>query len=113
MPTTPIPDDFPRDQRLGALTGVQPKLPAMKVGDTYVVGLTEEELAQRYDICLDLVRQLVAYCQRKQRENPAWTREYNVDRSRRGLVSKVKSGIWHFSDAEVTWVMKRVDELLG
>lgn len=101
-----IPADFPRDPHPGALTGAMPKLPARKIGDAYIVGLTDEELAQRYDVCHDLVTQLVAYCQRKLGENPDWSQQQAYERTKKGLVSKQHS--WNLSAREVDWILRNL-----
>jgi hypothetical protein len=96
------PADFPRDQALGAVSGVQPKLLIRKVGDTYIHGLTPEELYARYDTCFDLVNQLEDYCRRKLNERPEW--------SALELFEKVRASVstrhdWGLSAGEEGWVM--------
>lgn len=51
-----IPADFPRELLLGAASGVQPKVLSRRIGEQYVVGLTDEELQEHYDVCVDLVQ---------------------------------------------------------
>ncbi|QUN27714.1 hypothetical protein KB879_27250 [Cupriavidus sp. KK10] len=106
-----IPEDFPRDLHPAGLAGVQAKLAARKVGDQYVVGLTDEELAQRYDVCQDLVSQLTAYCKRKQAEQPAWSAAQVFERAKTGLLRK--QGAWGVSAPEVAWIMRHVATQLG
>ncbi|SOY48496.1 conserved hypothetical protein [Cupriavidus taiwanensis] len=113
-PPTSVPSDFPRAKIISALTGVQPKIAVTKVGDKYEQPtVSDEEHQQRWESCEDLAHQLRDYCLRKGRENLTWTREYNLNRTRRGLESKVRSGVWDYSDAEVAWVMERIEALLG
>jgi len=110
---TVIPADFPRAKLISSLTGAQPKIAAIKVGDEYVQPtVSDEEHRRRWENCEDLAHQLHDYCLRKSRENPSWTREYNLDRTRRGVESKAKSGAWDLSDAEISWMMKRLEGLL-
>jgi hypothetical protein len=101
--TTPVPDDFPREV-LASVSGAQPKLLVRKIGEEYIGGLTDEELAQRYELCRDLVDQLTAYAQRKHAEHPEWTLEVLFDRLRNGV--RVKR--WGLSEAEIQWIVLRV-----
>ncbi len=55
----PVPDDFPRDRMPAVVPGVQTKVGVALSRGRYVVGQTEEERAERYDICEDLAHQLV------------------------------------------------------
>jgi hypothetical protein len=97
-----IPPDFPRDQALGAVSGVQPKLLVRKVGDTYIHRQTAEELYARYDTCFDLVNQLADYCSRKLNEQSEW--------SALELFEKVQASVrarhdWDLSEGELRWLM--------
>jgi hypothetical protein len=104
-PEATTPADFPRDQALGAVSGVQLKLLIRKVGDTYIHVLTPEELYTRYDICFDLVKQLEDYCRRKLNERPEW--------SALELFEKVRASVrrrhdWSLSAGEEGWVMREL-----
>lgn len=99
-----IPKDFPRDPHPGAVPGAQEKLLARLIDGRYVVGLTDEELAERYDACIDLVEQLVPYCLRKQSENETWTTADVLRRVHVGLQSKK----WGQSLAEIHWVVNKL-----
>ena len=99
-----IPDSFPREPCFGAVSGAQPKVLARKAGDIFVAGQTEPERRERYEICLDLVLQLLPYCQRKQVEKPAWSIEDIVRKTHHAIRGKS----WNFSGAEIEWVMARV-----
>lgn len=104
-----VPHDFPRPPLLAAIAGAQPKLPARVLDDAYVVGLTPEELHERFELCQDLVDQLVPYCRRKRLERPEW--------SQGQLLSKVGAAIrgkgWDVSEPELQWVLGRVQAALG
>lgn len=104
-----VPADFPRPPLLAAVPGAQPKLPARVFDDLYIVGLTPEELQERFDLCEDLVDQLVPYCRRKQAERPDWSQEQ--------LLSKVATAVrtkgWDVSEPELQWVIRRVASALG
>lgn len=52
-----IPADFPRDWFLGAVPGTQMKFLARDIGGRYVVGPTNDELRERYELCRRLVAQ--------------------------------------------------------
>ena len=105
VPDKDTPEDFPRDYGAGAVAGVQPKLLARKVDENYVSGLTDEELYVRYDVCFDLVNQLVDYCHKKLAESP--------DLSQRELLQKVHRAVaarteWDFSPGELQWMLEKL-----
>ncbi|UCV23594.1 hypothetical protein [Ferribacterium limneticum] len=110
--TTSVPNDFPRPV-ISAVAGVQPKLAVRLVDGQYVAGMTDAELYERYAGCEDLAQQLADYCRRKEREHPEWSRTFNLERARRGVATKVDSGRWEFSSAELEWLMRRCAVLLG
>jgi len=108
MLSSDIPKDFPRTPSPGAVAGAQPKLVLRRVGDTFVSGWTEEELAERYDVCADFVTQLISYGRRKLDIHPEWGRE--------GLEKRLAAGIrakpWGFTEAEIAWMVGRACERL-
>jgi len=59
-----IPDDFPREAAVSSLSGAQPKVAVRLDANSgkYVSGPTEEDVQERYEVCADLVTQLVAKC---------------------------------------------------
>ena len=99
-----VPSDFPREPLSGGVSGAQPKLLAKKVGDKYLVGMTDEEWEERYEICVDLSQQLILYCQRKQAEKPEWSIGDILCKTIQGIRSKN----WDLSEAEIIWTMERV-----
>jgi len=105
-----ILDDFPREMYLASVAGAQPKFAVRRDGDRYTALLLDDERQERYEACEDLAQQLVEYCERKSRENPEWTAEFNVERTARGLAQKASAGRWDVSVAEQRWVMQRVRE---
>ncbi len=105
--STSIPADFPRGE-LAAVAGVQPKLCVRLVAGKYVVGWTDEELRIRYANCEDLMQQLTAYVNRKATENPEWTKEFNLDRLKKALASKGRSGEWDVTTDEQAWIVARI-----
>ncbi|MGF6465125.1 hypothetical protein [Paraburkholderia youngii] len=108
-----VPADFPRELTHALLPGSNPKLAIRLIDGKYYAGLTEEELLERYKACNDLAQQLASYCTRKESENPSWTRDFNLARTRAGVARKVTTGLWDLSAAEQHWVMVRVQQLLG
>ena len=109
-PDSTTPADFPRDQCLGAVSGVQPKLLVRKVEGKFVHGLTTEELYERYDICFDLVGQLTAYCQRKLGTDPHWGHQDLLQKVRVAVEARHE---WNFSSGEVNWMMRQVSAQMG
>ena len=103
-PKMTIPKDFPRDPWPAAVSGVQPKFAARKIGGRFVVGLTPEELAVRYDNCQDLVVQLTAYCQRKLAADSALTLDSFLPKVEQSCSKKS----WDVSPIELTWIMSKV-----
>lgn len=59
--TRPVPEDFPTDYFLGAVSGVQPKLLVRESDGRYIVGPTSKELQERYKLCLRLAAQYRRY----------------------------------------------------
>lgn len=107
--SSPIPSDFPRMRSPTALAGAQPKLAVVLQDGRYVADFSEEELAGRYDVCADLLRQLTAYCQRKRAERPEWSSSELLAKVRRSLHTKG----WGLTDGEIDWLISRLDKGLG
>lgn len=110
QPDTTTPPDFPRDYGQGAVAGVQPKLLVRKVGEVYVLGLTDEELYARYDMCFDLVNQLADYCHRKLEKNPEWTAHELFEKLRASVQSRTE---WGLSVGETAWVLRKLCPRMG
>jgi hypothetical protein len=106
MPTTKIPTTFPLTY--GAVGGAQAKVLIEKKSGMLRVTPSNDDIAERYEICADLVDHLNAYCRRKLEEHPDWTVTHNVERAERGLRQKVLSGEWPLSEGEIRWVMTAV-----
>lgn len=107
-----VPSDFPRELSRGLLAGSHPKVAIRLIDGKYYAGLTGAELLERYKACGDLAQQIALYCRRKESENPSWSREFNLARTRAGLERKVATGNWYLSEAEQRWLMERVMQLL-
>jgi hypothetical protein len=100
-----VPPDFPRAPLLAALAGAQPKLPARSVDGQYVVGLTPQELQARFDMCQELIEQLVPYCRRKQAERPDWSQEELLSK----VATAIRSKDWSISEPELQWIVGQVN----
>ena len=111
MSSHAVPEDFPKNDWLGAVPGVQLKVLVRQNGERYEAS-SEEARWARYDICEDLAQQLAPYTTRKMSEN-SWTLEDALPLVEAGVVKRVHSCQWDFSIAEVAWVMKRVREVLS
>lgn len=103
-----VPQSFPRDPWPAAIAGAQPKLAARLIDGRYVVGMTKDELFERYVICEDLVQQLVVYCKRKRKEHPEWSLDELLLKIERGVQTKG----WDVSPIEIAWMMQRLRESL-
>ena len=113
MNSSTVPQDFPRELAQGTVGGYQSKVLLRRTGDQLVSGLTDEELFRRHDACEDLARQLEFYVQRKLAENPSQSLHDALFKVESDVTRKVSSGQWDISPAEITWIMKRVRDLLA
>ncbi|QLB62956.1 hypothetical protein A9O66_11520 [Paraburkholderia caribensis] len=107
-----VPDDFPRVSHQGALPGAQPKLLLRNIAGRYRAGPTDEEVYERYLVCEDFARQLASYTSRKMAEN-AWSLQEAVSKVEAGILTKVRSGIWDFSDAEIAWTIGHMGQIMS
>ncbi|WP_150738265.1 hypothetical protein [Pandoraea anapnoica] len=103
----PVPEDFPRDDTVPAMPGYQPKLGARRIDGKYIVGLTDDELHERYAECSRVVDQLVAYTKRKASEN-GWAIENAFERVASAVRSKIASREWGLTHQECEWVLQKV-----
>ena len=107
----PVPEDFPRESPIAALSGAQPKVAARFdiASGRYVSGQTDAELAARFDICEDLAQQLVAKCQKNR------STKYS-SLSEREILERLLRQLWGTgwgSDGEMAWVIRRTANVLG
>lgn len=103
-----IPDDFPRDTAPASLSGAQPKFAARMIDGKFFVGPTAEERAERWRICEDLARQLVAVAHKDMAKFPEHSREVTLERVRRAVEGKGWASV-----AEAEWLASRLRVLLG
>lgn len=106
--TPPVPADFPRSRPPAGLAGARSKLAVRKMGDTFSADFTAEELAARYEMCDDMLLQLLPYCHRKRREHPEWTPDQ--------LVAKVAASLrtkgWDLTEPEIEWLVRQLSAQL-
>lgn len=97
------PEDFPCGVTASTLPGAQFKFVARKIDGRYVVGLTREELHERWVYCEDLAQQLSARTLRKQAEGVVSDLEaFYLETEHR-----VRGQGWGLSNDEVNWLMRR------
>lgn len=111
---TAIPKDFPRRTLLGSLPGAAPKLSVRLTAEgTYTNAVSDAEYLEAYERAEELARELKDYALRKERENPEWTREFNLARIKKAVAAKFRDKKWDVEPAEQEWVMKRLEQLLA
>ncbi|SDC53918.1 hypothetical protein SAMN05216345_102677 [Cupriavidus sp. YR651] len=102
-----VPENFPRITIPAVVTGVQPKIGVRGIDGRYVVGQTEEERYERWDICEDLAQQLLQVAQKDETGHPGQAREKTLRRLR---ISVSQKG-W-CSEDELDWLIGRLAALL-
>ena len=102
-----VPEDFPVTAALSAVAGAQPKMSLVEEGgEFYSPGTSPSEVIAAFQMCDDLVSQMVRYCQRKLATFEG-NQEATVKAALKGLLAKR----W-CTDAQCVWIMRRVvDEL--
>ncbi len=103
-----VPEDFPITPTISALAGAQPKLSLVEEGGKYYsVGTSPSEVRASFDVCEDLVEQLVPYCQRKL---PKFNGDYRA--TLRAVHQSLLEKGW-CSQAQSVWVVRQVGLKLG
>lgn len=102
-----VPEDFPRGFTAPTIPGTQDKILARKIDGRFVVGLTEDELYERWDYCEDLAQQLAARTRRKQAAGLI----SDLDTFYKETESRVRGQGWGLNEDEVQWLMKRTRRL--
>ena len=102
-----VPEDFPVTASPSAITGVQPKMSLVEEGGKfYAPGTSPSEVVAAFQMCDDLVSQMVPYCERKLATFEG-NQEATVKAALKGLLAKR----W-CTDAQSVWILRRVvDEL--
>jgi hypothetical protein len=109
-PEPEIPDDFPPGASETSVAGAQPKVAVYRDGDTYTDGAAAHR-AERYEICKDLLEQLIAYGEKKMSETPSLTRSKLAEQMVAQLEKK-RFG-WGVSPNESQWIADRVRSHFG
>jgi hypothetical protein len=104
---TKVPDDFPHDVAPAALAGAQPKLAARMIDGQFVVGLTEEERLDRWQICEDLALQLMVPARKDAAKYPQKAHDVVLGRIGDAIVGKDWCNV-----VEMNWIIARLRELL-
>jgi hypothetical protein len=99
-----IPADFPREQVVASLSGAQPKVAVRLDADSgkYVGRPTEEDVKERYEVCADLVTQLVAKCRANRSTKYAHLSEPQILER---LFAQLLGTSWG-SSPEMAWVIR-------
>ena len=103
-----IPQDFPIEEVTSALAGVQPKLNLVEEdGRYYASGTNPSAVQETFEMCEDLVLQMLPYCQRK-KEELGTSEEDTLQRVLQGLIHK------HWCTVpQCQWIMQQVADRLG
>ena len=102
-----VPEDFPWDPFPASLAGAQMKVAAREIDGKYVVGLTAEELHDRWFFCEDLAIQFAARTTRKLAEGKV----PDLEAFYRDTERRIRAQPWGLSEEEIQWLMKRSREL--
>ena len=103
--STEVPCDFPRHAPEGTVPGVQPKLGVRLDGGTYTDS-AESKRAERFQICKDLLDQVVAYAEHKLLVTPSVSIQSLVPQLLKQVQQK-RFG-WGLSPAEAGWLCARI-----
>lgn len=105
-----VPDDFPASVPQGIVPGSQPKVGVLEEAGVFTNDGAAAR-AERYDICQDLVNQLVAYTEHKRAEKP----DMEVGKLVTQVLAQVrkKQFGWGLSPAEAEWIAIRVRNHIG
>ncbi|WP_322051848.1 hypothetical protein [Paraburkholderia bannensis] len=102
-----VPDDFPRDVAVSAVPGVSPKLCVRLSEGRYRDDLSDEDRHERWLICEDLAKQLVAKAHSDADANPTHPPEQTLSRIR----AAVEKRRW-VTPRELDWLIRRLQTLL-
>jgi len=106
-----VPEDFPREHRLASLADAHTAW-ALRLGAAtgkHLDGRTEPEIEARYDVCADLLTQLVEKCRiNRATKYAALTEPQILER----LLGQLLATGWG-SAAEMQWVIRRAAATLG
>jgi hypothetical protein len=101
-----VPDDFPHERMPAVVPGVQTKVGAVLSRGRYVLE-SDEERAERYEICEDLAHQLLPKVRADAAKHPGHTLDETLER-----VRKAVAGNGWVSREELQWLMRRLTQLI-
>jgi hypothetical protein len=105
-----VPDDFPRPESIGAISGAIPKLLLVEYeGKLYPSGCTPLDILGRWDICEDLVQQFQSKCLETKRGKRADMLEELILEQ---YLTRLLGTGW-VSAAEGRWIIRRVAIVLN
>lgn len=103
-----VPADFPISEAPSALSGAHPKMSLIEEdGKFYALGTSPSEVATAYDVCEDVVKQMIPYCDRK-------LGSFNGDR--KAILKAALQGLIHKNWCTVEqcgWIIREVAKRLG
>lgn len=103
-----VPPDFPISGQPSAVAGVQPKLGLVQEGGVfYEPGTSPSEVQAAFELCKDLVSQMVPYCQRKLEQF-----EGDQKRTARAVHQGLLNKNW-CAPEHSKWIMLKTIEQLG
>jgi hypothetical protein len=99
-----IPDDFPRGEVVASLADAQPKLSVRLDANSgkYVSTRTDSYVQERYEVCADLVSQLVEKCRANRATKYAAMSEAQIMER---LLAQLLGTSWG-SPGEMAWVIR-------
>lgn len=103
-----IPADFPIAAIPSALSGAHPKMSLIEEGGKfYAPGTAPSEVATAFEVCEDLVVQMVPYCERK-----IDAFQGDQEATLRAVFRSLLSKKW-CTDLQSEWIVRKTAERLG
>lgn len=103
-----IPADFPIAAIPSALSGAHPKMSLIEEdGKFYAPGTSPSEVATAFEVCEDLVVQMVPYCERK-----LAAFQGDQEATLRAVFRSLLSKNW-CTDLQSEWIVQKTAERLG
>lgn len=103
-----IPADFPIRATIAAVGGAQPKLALVQEGEKfYAPGTAPSEVRVAFDMCEDLVAQMVPYCEKK-------LATFHGDQAAtfKGVYQSLLDKNW-CTPEQSAWIMRKIAERLS
>lgn len=105
-----MPSGFPKDWFLGALPGAQLKFLARQIDDKFVVGPTQNELQQRYQLCIRLSAQYQRlHLHLSEHDSP--TDDASVQPRLADVFVYVALRSWDLSPRERAWIVDKIESM--